>query len=85
MKEDFKIRCNVGKCWMSLIKHNKDIFHNFFEKSINFFTCNLTVDNYEMNMIAGEFFFKIIDEDGEEEPYIRNEIISEMYKSNLPK
>jgi hypothetical protein len=78
-----KIRFNIGRCWLIIVRISKSILFSGFESLYKFFYDNLTVENYEMNFISAEFFLYLVDE--EEEDLIKNSQVSTIIKNNLVK
>lgn len=56
------LRFNIGKCWISMLKLEKDFFLDFYEILFSFFFDNYRVEHYQMNFIASEFFLFVLEE-----------------------
>jgi hypothetical protein len=82
--KNFAINFRIGRCWLSIIKLRRDVFLRFFDKLFIFFTENLSVEYYEMNFTASEFYLHIIEED-KGKLLSKNKIIFESLSSNLKK
>lgn len=60
--EILNVRINLGMCWNSLLKNNKDFIADLYEPLFGFFINNFKVDNYELNFSSAEFFSLVLDE-----------------------
>ena len=60
--KNYSIRYRLGRCWLVLVKLNKEILLEFANTLFEFFYENLSVEYYEMNFTACEFFLFVIEE-----------------------
>jgi hypothetical protein len=52
----------LGRCWLVLVRLNKQFLINLGGTLFEFFYENLAVEYYEMNFTASEFYLFVIDE-----------------------
>ncbi len=62
--KDLIVRFKIGRCWLSIISLRRDILLNSFENLMQFFNDNLSVQSYEMNFTACEFYLFLTEEEG---------------------
>lgn len=77
---NINIRINIGMCWNSLLKNNKELILDIFDNLFSFFIDNFKVENYELNFTSAEFFSFILDEN---ENIIDNEKIQKLFENKL--
>jgi hypothetical protein len=75
------LRFRIGRCWLIILRIHNDTLLTKFEALFAFFYESFTVENYEMNFTAAEFFLFIIDD--EEEGFVKNNHISSTLQHNL--
>lgn len=78
--ENLSVRINLGMCWNSLLKNNKDIIADLYEPLFVFFINNFKVENYELNFSSAEFFCLVLDE---QENIIENDKILKAFENRL--
>lgn len=78
--ENLNVRINLGICWNSLLKNNKDFIADYYEHLFVFFINNFKVDNYELNFSSAEFFCLVLDE---QENIIANDKLLKAFENKL--
>lgn len=78
--ENTNVRINLGMCWNSILKSNKDIIFDLYDHLFIFFINNFKVENYELNFSSAEFFSLVLDE---QENIIDNEKILKAFENKL--
>jgi hypothetical protein len=59
----YSMRYKVGRYWLALINTKYQILDTNSESLFQFFTENLSVESYQMNFTAAEFYLSIVDEE----------------------
>ena len=65
---------------MSIIRIKPETLVKYFEILFSFFSCNLTIEHYELNFNSADFFFLVIED---ENFLIKNDQILNIIKNNL--
>jgi hypothetical protein len=76
------VRFRIGRCWLIIIRLNKDLLIAKYIDLFSFFYENLSVENYEMNFTGAEFFLYLVDEE-EDEAAIKNKFVCTTLENNL--
>jgi hypothetical protein len=78
--ENINVRINLGMCWNSILKNNKEIIFDLYDYLFAFFINNFKVENYELNFSSAEFFSLVLDE---KENIIANDKILKSFENKL--
>ncbi len=57
------MRFRVGRCLLSIVRIRKDLLVNFRNVLFTFYSDSLSIENYELNLIAAEFFLFVLDDE----------------------
>jgi hypothetical protein len=80
--QNMDMRYKLGGCWLSMVRMRKEVLLELINSLFQFFTENLTVEQYQMNFITSEFFLLILEE---HEELMNDEKVKEHFKQNLEK
>lgn len=72
------LRFKVGRCLLSIIRMRKDLLLNYRNAIFIFYSENLPIESYEMNLIAAEFFLFLLEEEKGE--FMKNQEINQEYE-----
>jgi len=75
------VRYRVGRCWLSLINIKNGVLYTntISNRLFNFFTENLSVESYQMNFTAAEFYLCIVTQD----EFLKNQQVMNFLQTNL--
>ena len=79
--KNLNIRYKTGRCWLTIIRIKPETLIGCFDNLYGFFLDNLSIEFYELNFNAAEFFILIIED--ESNNYIKYDKIYSKIGNNL--